>query len=187
VLLPIANWKPNNPPVLGDDIGPQILAVYELLNNGPSTFSKASLDVDWPYRFKNGSLLYITNFDTEGPIKCTTDVEINPLNDCSTAECLRVRCQVGRLERTKNAILFIYSRLDVNNFLRVKQLLKLLITVSMSVTWVTDTSQPVPGWVVALAVLSGLLLLALLIFIMYKEDCTEKEQLQPEENGNTDA
>ncbi|MEQ2222189.1 hypothetical protein ILYODFUR_023458, partial [Ilyodon furcidens] len=80
VLLPIANWKPNNPPVLGDDIGPQILAVYELLNNGPSTFSKASLDVDWPYRFKNGSLLYITNFDTEGPIKCTTDVEINPLN-----------------------------------------------------------------------------------------------------------
>ena len=27
---------------------------------------------------------------------------------------------------------------------------------------------PVPGWVVALAVLAGLLLLALLIFIMYK-------------------
>ncbi|MED6276433.1 hypothetical protein CHARACLAT_003039 [Characodon lateralis] len=268
VLLPIANWKPNNPPVLGDDIGPQILAVYELLNNGPSTFSKASLDVDWPYRFKNGSLLYITNFDTEGPIKCTTDVEINPLNvsnpvptqkntsiiphretegrteirvrkrdleaveaqsdlqtlDCSTTECLRVRCQVGRLERTKNAILFIYSRLDVNNFLRTENQNRSYVvrstasfsviempyknlktelpsnstTVSMSVTWVTDTSQPVPGWVVALAVLSGLLLLALLIFIMYKlgffkrvrppqEDCTEKEQLQPEENGNTDA
>ena len=98
--------------------------------------------------------------------------------------------------------------------------------------WMTDPAQPVPGWVVALAVLAGLLLLALLIFIMYKvrsspcvwtglcitdcsvtvceigmtflllpphqlgffkrvrppqEDCTEKEQLQPEENGNTDA
>lgn len=34
--------------------------------------------------------------------------------------------------------------------------------------WVADTPQPVPGWVVALAVLAGLLLLALLIFIMYK-------------------
>lgn len=35
--------------------------------------------------------------------------------------------------------------------------------------WVqTNVSQSVPGWVVALAVLSGLLLLALLIFIMYK-------------------
>ncbi|MEQ2234374.1 hypothetical protein ILYODFUR_031204, partial [Ilyodon furcidens] len=143
--------------------------------------------------------------------------------DCSTAECLRVRCQVGRLERTKNAILFIYSRLDVNNFLRTENQNRSYVvrstasfsviempyknlktelpsnstTVSMSVTW-ADTPQPVPGWVVALAVLSGLLLLALLIFIMYKlgffkrvrppqEDCTEKEQLQPEENGNTDA
>lgn len=40
--------------------------------------------------------------------------------------------------------------------------------VSVSVTWVADSAQPVPGWVVALAVLAGLLLLALLIFIMYK-------------------
>uniref|UniRef100_A0A3B5LKM1 Uncharacterized protein n=1 Tax=Xiphophorus couchianus TaxID=32473 RepID=A0A3B5LKM1_9TELE len=268
VLLPIANWKPKNPPVLGDDIGPQILHVYELLNNGPSTFSKASLEVEWPYHFRNGSLLYITSFETEGPINCTTDVEINPLNvsnpvptqkntsdireremeggnprrvrkrdleaketqndlqilDCNTAECLKLRCQVGRLERTKNAILFIYSRLDVNNFLRTENQNRSYVvrstasfeviempyknlqtelpanstTVSVSVTWVADTAPPVPGWVVALAVLAGLLLLALLIFIMYKlgffkrvrppqVDCTEKEQLQPEENGNTDA
>lgn len=270
VLLPIANWKPRDPPVLGDDIGPQILLVYELLNNGPSTFSKASLEVDWPYHYRNGSLLYITNFDTEGPINCTTDVEINPLNvsnpqtpeknvtsgippreregegrkvrrrrdlesvreaqsdmqtlDCASAKCLQLRCQVGRLERGKNAILFVYSRLDVNNFLRVENQNRSYViqsrasfsvieipykklefdlpsnstTVSVSVLWVADTSQPVPGWVVALAVLAGLLLLALLIFIMYKlgffkrvrppqDDCAEKEQLQPEENGNADG
>lgn len=270
VLLPIANWKPRDPPVLGDDIGPQILLVYELLNNGPSTFSKASLEVDWPYHYRNGSLLYITSFDTEGPINCTTDVEINPLNvsnpqtpeknvtggippreregegrksrkrrdleslreaqsdmqtlDCAAAKCLQLRCQVGRLERGKNAILFVYSRLDVNNFLRVENQNRSYViqsrasfnvieipykklefdlpsnstTVSVSVLWVADSSQPVPGWVVALAVLAGLLLLALLIFIMYKlgffkrvrppqDDCAEKEQLQPEENGNADG
>lgn len=34
--------------------------------------------------------------------------------------------------------------------------------------WVAEPPPPVPGWVVALAVLAGLLLLALLIFIMYK-------------------
>ncbi|XP_040004673.1 integrin alpha-V isoform X2 [Xiphias gladius] len=270
VLLPIANWKPRVPPVVGDDIGPQIVHVYELLNNGPSTFSKAALVVEWPYQFKNGSLLYITSYETEGPINCTTDTEINPLNvsnpltsqkntsvvppreretegrnrhhvrkrdlesrdtqndlqtlDCSSAECLQLKCQVGRLERTKNAILFIYSRLAVNNFLRtenqnrsymvrstasfsviempyknlVSELPSNSTTVSVSVMWVADPLTPVPGWVVALAVLAGLLLLALLIFIMYKlgffkrvrppqEDCTEKEQLQPEENGNTDA
>ncbi|XP_070770162.1 integrin alpha-V isoform X2 [Enoplosus armatus] len=270
VLLPIAKWKPKEPPVVGDDIGPQIVHVYELLNSGPSTFSKAALVVEWPYQFKNGSLLYITSYETEGPINCTTDMEINPLNvsnplssvkntssgssnkrdsegrnqnhvrkrdlesrdtqsdlqtlDCSTAECLRLKCQVGRLERGKNAIIFIYSRLAVNNFLRtenqnrsyvvrstasfsvIEMPYKNLVTdlpsnsttVSVSVLWVADPPLSVPGWVVALAVLAGLLLLALLIFIMYKlgffkrvrppqEDCTEKEQLQPEENGNTDT
>ena len=91
-------------------------------------------------------------------------------------------------------------------------------SVSLAVLWVSEPPRPVPAWVVALAVLAGLLLLALLIFIMYKvrrgllllllllltqsfshqlgffkrvrppqDDCTEKEQLQPEENGNTDA
>ncbi|XP_063353094.1 integrin alpha-V [Pelmatolapia mariae] len=271
VFIPIANWKPREPPVFGDDIGPQIVHVYELLNNGPSTFSKAALEVKWPYQFRNGSLLYITSYDTEGPINCTTDIQINPLNvsnplstskntstvtpggresegrnqnsvrrrrdlesrnaendlqtlDCHTAKCLTLKCQVGRLERRKNAILFIYSRLDVNNFLRPENQNRSYViqstasfsviempyknlemelpsnstTVSVSVVWVAEPPPPVPGWVVALAVLAGLLLLALLIFIMYKlgffkrvrppqEDCIEKEQLQPEENGNTDA
>ncbi|XP_069388785.1 integrin alpha-V isoform X1 [Paralichthys olivaceus] len=270
VLLPIANWKPKDPPVLEDDIGPQILHVYELLNSGPSTISKAGLEVQWPYHFRNGSLLYITSYKTDGPINCTTDIQINPLNvsnpltsqkntsgippreretegrnrnhvrkrdvesrdsqndlqtlDCATAQCLRLRCQVGRLERKKYAILSIYSRLAVNNFLRtenqnhsyevratasfsviempyknlVSELPSNSTTVTVSVMWVADPPQSVPGWVVALAVLAGLLLLALLIFIMYKlgffkrvrppqDDCTEKEQLQPEENGNTDA
>ncbi|XP_071403618.1 integrin alpha-V-like, partial [Centroberyx affinis] len=241
-----------------------------LKNNGPSTFSKAVLNVDWPYRFHNDSLLYITSYETEGPINCSTTMEINPLNvsnpvsaeknssspspgdrgmegrsrnhvhkreldprdaqdnlqilDCTTAECLQLHCQVGRLERRKNAILYIHARLAVNSFLKSENQNRSYVirssasfsviempyknlepelpsnstTVSVSVLWVTETPPPVPGWVVALAVLAGLLLLALLIFIMYKlgffkrvrppqEDCTEKEQLQPEENGNTDA
>ncbi|XP_070693761.1 integrin alpha-V [Pempheris klunzingeri] len=270
VLLPITNWKPKEPPVVADDIGPQIVHIYELLNKGPSTFSKAALEIQWPHHYRNGSLLYITRYETEGPINCTTDTEINPLNvsnplsgakntsgvppreretegrnrnhvrkrdlesrdtpkdlqtlDCSTAECLRLKCQVGRLERTKNAILSVYSRLAVNNFLRTENQNRSYVirsealfsviempyknvaselpsnstTASVSVMWVDEDPQPVPGWVVALAILAGLLLLALLIFIMYKlgffkrvrppqEDCTEKEQLQPEENGNTDA
>lgn len=35
--------------------------------------------MEWPYQFRNGSLLYITSYETEGPINCTADVEINPL------------------------------------------------------------------------------------------------------------
>lgn len=49
----------------------------------------------------------------------------------------------------------------------------------MSVVWVAEPPQSVPGWVVALAVLAGLLLLALLIFIMYKVR-RNRSELQPE-------
>ncbi|XP_055766393.1 integrin alpha-V-like [Salvelinus fontinalis] len=267
VFLPIANWKPKENPVIGDDIGPQILHIYELRNRGPSTFSKAMLDIEWPYRFNNGSLLYITKLEVDGGMNCSTDMEINPLNvsnplsgetngsastsgdntegrnrnhvhrrelarkemegdletlDCSKAQCLKIRCQVGRLERGQSTTLYIYSRLGVATFLKtesqnrsftvrssasfsviempynknlVSELPSNAITVSMSVIWVKSDPEPVPGWVVALAVLAGLLLLALLIFIMYKlgffkrvrppqEDNTEKEQLAPQENGD---
>uniref|UniRef100_A0A674B4Q8 Integrin, alpha V n=1 Tax=Salmo trutta TaxID=8032 RepID=A0A674B4Q8_SALTR len=267
VFLPIANWKPKEKPVVGDDIGPQILHIYELRNRGPSTFSKAMLDIEWPYRFNNGSLLYITKLEVDGGMNCSTDMEINPLNvsnplsgetngsastsgdntegrdrnhvhrrelakkemegdletlDCSKAQCLKIRCQVGRLERGQSTTLYIHSRLGVATFLKtesqnrsftvrssasfsviempynknlVSELPSNAITVSMSVIWVKVDPEPVPGWVVALAVLAGLLLLALLIFIMYKlgffkrvrppqEDNTEKEQLAPQENGD---
>uniref|UniRef100_A0A674B4I5 Integrin, alpha V n=1 Tax=Salmo trutta TaxID=8032 RepID=A0A674B4I5_SALTR len=262
VFLPIANWKPKEKPVVGDDIGPQILHIYELRNRGPSTFSKAMLDIEWPYRFNNGSLLYITKLEVDGGMNCSTDMEINPLNtngsastsgdntegrdrnhvhrrelakkemegdletlDCSKAQCLKIRCQVGRLERGQSTTLYIHSRLGVATFLKTesqnrsftvrssasfsviempynKNLVSELpsnaitvISIYMSVIWVKVDPEPVPGWVVALAVLAGLLLLALLIFIMYKlgffkrvrppqEDNTEKEQLAPQENGD---
>nr|XP_006636633.2 PREDICTED: integrin alpha-V isoform X1 [Lepisosteus oculatus] len=268
IFLPIANWQPKENPVLEDDIGPLVQHIYELRNNGPSTFSKAMLDIDWPYKFNNGSLLYITNYEIDGPMNCTTDMEINPLNvtmpaapkqnttvisgdsrnegknkrrrrdapqmegnlealNCEKAECLKIRCQVGRLERGKSAILFIRSRLWAATFLSGENQNRSYIArssasfnviempyknlkyelpsnstvVNTSIMWVIiDNPPPVPGWIIALAVLAGLLLLALLIFVMYKfgffkrvrppqEDGTEKEQLQPQENGdgNTEA
>ncbi|XP_030641886.1 integrin alpha-V isoform X2 [Chanos chanos] len=271
VFLPIANWQPKDSPVSEDDIGPLVLHVYELRNKGPSTFSKAMLDIEWPYRYNNGSLLYITKYGVDGAMNCSTDMEINPLNvsnptagdkdvfissgdrtegrnrnhvhrrdleskeneqdleilDCERAQCLKIRCQVGRLERGQSAILFIRSRLGVATFLKtesqnrsyvvrssasfsviempyknlVSELPSNSTAVNLAVIWVnSELTQPPPGWVVALAVMAGLLLLALLVFIMYRlgffkrvrppqDDYTEKEQLQPQENGdrNTEA
>uniref|UniRef100_A0A671SPB7 Integrin alpha-V-like n=1 Tax=Sinocyclocheilus anshuiensis TaxID=1608454 RepID=A0A671SPB7_9TELE len=251
VFLPIANWQPKENPVLEDDIGPLVQHIYELRNTGPSTFSKAILDVQWPYRFNNGSLLYITKFEVDGNMNCSSNRELNPLNvtvcipqssihtllitgvnrtqnptphtaDCGNAECQEIKCWVGRLEKGQSAILFIYSRLAVSTFLKAesqnksynvrssasfsviempyKNLYSELPASTTSVIWNSENPQPVPGWVVALAVLAGLLLLALLIFVMYKlgffkrvrppqDDSIEKEQLQPQENGdrNTEA
>uniref|UniRef100_A0A8C2B3M5 Integrin, alpha V n=1 Tax=Cyprinus carpio TaxID=7962 RepID=A0A8C2B3M5_CYPCA len=228
VFLPIANWQPKENPVLEDDIGPLVQHIYELRNTGPSTFSKAILDVQWPYRFKNGSLLYITKFEVDGNMNCSSNRELNPFIDknetsasgdgcvcikcmnyyygycvstqeCGNAECQEIKCWVGRLEKGQSAILFIYSRLAVSTFLKVKSI-HLNDIASLKVIWNSENPQPVPGWVVALAVLAGLLLLALLIFVMHKmgffkrvrppqDDSIEKEQLQPQENGdrNTEA
>lgn len=52
----------------------------QLRNTGPSTFSKGILDVKWPYRFNNGSLLYITKIEVDGNMNCSSNRELNPLN-----------------------------------------------------------------------------------------------------------
>uniref|UniRef100_A0A3Q3LXB7 Integrin, alpha V n=1 Tax=Labrus bergylta TaxID=56723 RepID=A0A3Q3LXB7_9LABR len=228
ILLPIANWKPRHPAVSVDDQGPQIVHVYELLNSGPSTFSKASLEVELPYHYKNDSLLYVVSFETEGPINCTTDIELNPLNlsvreqdththtqiisvslfsDCNTADCLRLRCQVGRLVKGKNAIVFIYSRLTTENqnrsymvqstasFNVIEMPYKNLDSeLSSNSTMVRHTHTHAHTHTSAVSnqcvFISSSLGPQLGFFKRVRppqEDCTEKEQLQPEENGNTDA
>uniref|UniRef100_A0A3B3SBJ2 Integrin, alpha V n=1 Tax=Paramormyrops kingsleyae TaxID=1676925 RepID=A0A3B3SBJ2_9TELE len=238
VILPIPNWEPAEPPVFEEDIGPLVQHIYELRNKGPSDISKAMLDVEWPYRFNNGSLLYIMKYDMDGPMNCSTEMQINPLNvtsskvkegnatiasgdrsddtkhsrtrrdlegketenqleilDCVKAQCLRIRCQIGRLEQDRHALLMIYSRLAVSTFLtddsknhsyavrstgsfsvlempykkKPSELTSNSTMVNTLVTWTgTLSKQSVPAWVIALAILAGLLLLALMILIMYK-------------------
>lgn len=259
VFLPIANWEPKENPVTEDDVGPLVQHIFELRNNGPSAFSKAILNILWPYKYKNNDLLYIVKYEIDGPMNCVSDVIINPLNlklsssqtdelknttrnernrrdlpqgegevqtlGCGTAQCLKIDCQVERVERGKSAILYIRSRLWTSTFMNSENQnhsysLKSTATfrvmefpyktmnmpditnnteVTTNILWVNQTSSAlVPVWVIVLAVLSGLLLLALMVFIMYKlgffkrvrppQEETETEQLQPQDNeGNTDA
>ncbi|XP_077140029.1 integrin alpha-V [Ranitomeya variabilis] len=260
VFLPIANWEPKENPTTEDDVGPLVQHVFELRNNGPSTFSKAILNIQWPYKYQSKTLLYIIQYEIDGPMNCTSDVVINPLNlapsssiaddiknvtrnernrrdvpqvdgdlqtlRCGTAQCLKIECHVERVEKGKSAILYIRSRLWTPTFMNSENQnhsysLKSIATfrvlefpyknmnlpdinnsteVTTNILWVNQSSgAPVPVWVIVLAVLSGLLLLALMVFIMYKlgffkrvrppQEETEREQLQPQENGEvaTDA
>ncbi|XP_053554514.1 integrin alpha-V [Bombina bombina] len=86
VFLPIANWEPIENPLTEDDIGPLVQHIYELRNNGPSGFSKAILNLRWPYKFNNNTLLYIVKYETDGPMNCSSDMEINSLNVKVSAE-----------------------------------------------------------------------------------------------------
>ncbi|KAG8000455.1 hypothetical protein GBF38_016787, partial [Nibea albiflora] len=57
-----------------------------LLNSGPSTVSKASVEVKWPYQFKNGSLLYITSYEDRGAD------QLQPRTPRSTRSTSLTRC-----------------------------------------------------------------------------------------------
>uniref|UniRef100_A0A8C0EZ07 Integrin subunit alpha V n=1 Tax=Bubo bubo TaxID=30461 RepID=A0A8C0EZ07_BUBBB len=256
IFLPIANWQPKENPETEDDIGPLVQHIYELRNNGPSAFSKVMMTVQWPYKYKNYTLLYIVQYEIDGPMNCTSDMEINPLkikvNDdrnetlsrednrdhrisqrdvsavegdvhtlgCGTADCLKIVCQVGHLERGKSAILYLKSRLWTQTFMNkenqnhsysLKSSASFNViefpyknlsfedihnstVVTTNITWgIQPQPMPVPVWVIILAVLAGLLLLAVLVFVMYRmgffkrvrppQEEQEREQLQPHENG----
>uniref|UniRef100_H0VT70 Integrin alpha-V n=1 Tax=Cavia porcellus TaxID=10141 RepID=H0VT70_CAVPO len=255
IFLPIPNWEHKEKPETEEDVGPVVQHIYELRNNGPSSFSKAMLNLQWPYRYNNNTLLYILHYDIDGPMNCTSDMEINPLriqatekNDtgagqgdgnhlivkrdlalsegdvhtlgCGVAQCLKIICQVGRLDRGKSAILYVKSLLWTETFMNkenqnhsysLKSSASFSViefpyknlpiedisnstVVTTNVTWgLQPTPMPVPVWVIILAVLAGLLLLAVLVFVMYRmgffkrvrppQEEQEREQLQPQENG----
>uniref|UniRef100_A0A8D2N6L4 Integrin, alpha V n=1 Tax=Zonotrichia albicollis TaxID=44394 RepID=A0A8D2N6L4_ZONAL len=244
IFLPIANWQPKENPETEDDIGPLVQHIYELRNNGPSAFSKVMMTLQWPYKYKNNTLLYIVQYEIDGPMNCTSDMEINPLKikvmplstfqifsylehpsyfytqGCGTADCLKIVCQVGHLERGKSAILYLKSRLWTQTFMNkenqnhsysLKSSASFSViefpyknlsfedihnstVVATNITWgIQPQPMPVPVWVIILAVLAGLLLLAVLVFVMYRmgffkrvrppQEEQEREQLQPHENG----
>ncbi|XP_049976641.1 integrin alpha-V isoform X1 [Alexandromys fortis] len=255
IFLPIPNWEYKENPETEEDVGPVVQHIYELRNNGPSSFSKAILNLQWPYKYNNNTLLYILHYDIDGPMNCTSDTEINPLriktpekNDtttgqgernhlitkrdlalqegdvhtlgCGVAKCLQIICQVGRLDRGKSAILYIKSLLWTETFMNkenqnhsyslkssasfniiefpyknlpIEDLFNSTL-VTTNITWgIQPAPMPVPVWVIILAVLAGLLLLAVLVFVMYRmgffkrvrppQEEQEREQLQPHENG----
>ncbi|KAM6948055.1 integrin alpha-5-like [Lycodopsis pacificus] len=134
---------------------------------------------------------------------------------CSAVECWQLQCHVGLLERGANAILTLRSRLWAETFIEraYKQYVlecsvqykvdrmpysilpkfkpsgsKKVVT---AVMWnKPDSPFPVPVWIIILAVLAGLLLLALLIYLLYKMGffkrsdpygtTMEKAQLKPQ-------
>uniref|UniRef100_A0A669QQD5 Integrin alpha-V n=1 Tax=Phasianus colchicus TaxID=9054 RepID=A0A669QQD5_PHACC len=235
IFLPIANWQPKENPETEDDIGPLVQHIYELRNNGPSAFSKVMMTLQWPYKYKNYTLLYIVQYDIDGPMNCTSDMEINPLKikisaskedeknetfsrednrnhrisrrdltaiegdvqtlGCGNADCLKIVCQVGHLERGKSAILYLKSRLWTQTFMNkenqnhsysLKSSASFNViefpyknlsfedihnstVVTTNITWgIQPQPMPVPVWVIILAVLAGLLLLAVLVLVMYR-------------------
>ncbi|KFQ57731.1 Integrin alpha-V, partial [Pelecanus crispus] len=251
IFLPIANWQPKENPETEDDIGPLVQHIYELRNNGPSAFSKVMMTLQWPYKYKNYTLLYIVQYEIDGPMNCTSDMEINPLKikvsaskdddknetlsrednrdhrisrrdisaiegdvhtlGCGTADCLKIVCQLFLYPRAILILFFLTQKENQNHSYSLKSSASFSViefpyknlsfedihnstVVTTNITWgIQPQPMPVPVWVIILAVLAGLLLLAVLVFVMYRmgffkrvrppQEEQEREQLQPHENG----
>uniref|UniRef100_A0A6Q2ZLL3 Integrin alpha-2 domain-containing protein n=1 Tax=Esox lucius TaxID=8010 RepID=A0A6Q2ZLL3_ESOLU len=140
--------------------------------------------------------------------------------NCSNIICLRVLCVIGRLDRGQSAVVKIRSRLWAHTFLQRRNNPYLLnSTVSFRVIalpyrlqpsslphrttsmgtlilWGTpDVAFAVPLWVIILAILLGLLVLAVLTLAMWKcgffdrarppaDDVSDREQLTSDQSAD---
>uniref|UniRef100_A0A671TQR3 Integrin subunit alpha 8 n=1 Tax=Sparus aurata TaxID=8175 RepID=A0A671TQR3_SPAAU len=141
--------------------------------------------------------------------------------NCTNISCLRILCVVGRLDRGQSAVVKVRSRLWARTFLqRHNDPYILNSTVSFMVTtmpyrlqpsalpqhttsmgtlvlWGTpDVSFAVPLWVIILAILLGLLVLAMLTLAMWKcgffdrarppadDNVSDQEQLTSDHTGD---
>uniref|UniRef100_A0A672MUD3 Integrin alpha-5-like n=1 Tax=Sinocyclocheilus grahami TaxID=75366 RepID=A0A672MUD3_SINGR len=133
---------------------------------------------------------------------------------CSSVDCWTLTCNVGLLERGTSAILHVRSRIWAETFMenpykslileclasyKVEKMPYAIlpkVTPSGAKKMVTpvvwnkpDGTYAVPLWIIILAILAGLLLLALLIYVLYKlgffkrtpyGTAMEKAQLKPQ-------
>uniref|UniRef100_A0A452U8G5 Integrin subunit alpha 8 n=1 Tax=Ursus maritimus TaxID=29073 RepID=A0A452U8G5_URSMA len=136
--------------------------------------------------------------------------------NCTNIECLQISCAVGRLEGGESSVLKVRSRLWAKTFLQRKNdpysLASLVsfkvkkmpykdqpaklpegsIAIKTSVIWATpNVSFSIPLWVIILAILLGLLVLAILTLALWKcgffdrarppqDDMNDREQLTDE-------
>uniref|UniRef100_A0A8C0IMI2 Integrin subunit alpha 5 n=1 Tax=Chelonoidis abingdonii TaxID=106734 RepID=A0A8C0IMI2_CHEAB len=131
---------------------------------------------------------------------------------CPEAECFQLTCQVGTLQRQQRISLWLYFRIWAKTFQQKENQPQALQCeavyqahrmpykiqpqdypreVSTAIQWVKpESSHGVPLWIIILAILLGLLLLALLIYVLYKlgffkrslpyGTAMEKAQLKPQ-------
>uniref|UniRef100_A0A3Q1G1N3 Integrin, alpha 6b n=1 Tax=Acanthochromis polyacanthus TaxID=80966 RepID=A0A3Q1G1N3_9TELE len=175
------------------DIGSAIIHQFRVVNLGRhlKDLGTASLDIYWPKETQQGKwLLYLMKISSTGldQIECTPTGEINPLNkvregitsvygiyfrSCGNgATCVRIRCPLRGMD--SSAVITLQSRLWNSTFIEVSKsfFLPLYCVPQVRLTVFPERRAAqyggVPWWIIVLSILLGLLLLALLAFVLWK-------------------
>uniref|UniRef100_A0A8C6LXC7 Integrin subunit alpha 5 n=1 Tax=Nothobranchius furzeri TaxID=105023 RepID=A0A8C6LXC7_NOTFU len=205
VFFPPANWKVPKNYGVEQDVGPAVEHIYELVNNGPSQISSTSLELRCPLLIQSRTLLYPLEFSTEGSINCTADRHMNHLNlkvsiphphtHTHTHTQARAHAYTPGVQyvleclATYSVNKMPYAILPKHSPSGHKKVLNQ--NVVTPVVWnKPDIENSVPLWIIILAILAGLLLLALLIYVLYRlgffkrsvpyGTAMEKAQLKPQ-------
>uniref|UniRef100_A0A8C7MJR4 Integrin subunit alpha 6 n=1 Tax=Oncorhynchus kisutch TaxID=8019 RepID=A0A8C7MJR4_ONCKI len=159
-----------------EEIGSLIDYEFRIINLGKplKSFGTASLNIQWPKENVDGKwLLYLVKISTTGleEIPCSPETEINSLKHiqmCGNgydSRCVVIKCPLLGLD--SSAVISLRSRLWNATFLEVRN--------NMSVVRVTVFPEKavaqfggVPWWIILVAVLAGILMLALLVFLLWK-------------------
>uniref|UniRef100_A0A674GPV2 Integrin subunit alpha 5 n=1 Tax=Taeniopygia guttata TaxID=59729 RepID=A0A674GPV2_TAEGU len=222
VTVPEGGWGPD-PPQRLQDLGPPVEHVYEVVNEGPSAISQGTLELSCPLGHRGHPLLYVTGHS--GLHNCSASHGSDPLRlereqspgphvlqrrdigdigdsgdtlGCPEAECFRLSCPSGGLERQQRVTLRLSFRLRTPPLRQVRPQklpwdpwgppLRQVVTALSRAR--PEAGAGVPVWAVVLAVLLGLLLLGLLCYGLYKlgffkrsgpyGTAMEKAQLKPQ-------
>uniref|UniRef100_A0A8C7NYW5 Integrin alpha-2 domain-containing protein n=1 Tax=Oncorhynchus mykiss TaxID=8022 RepID=A0A8C7NYW5_ONCMY len=175
LLFPPPNWRMSHSLQEEQDVGPEIQHVYELVNNGPSMISQSVLELRCPLKSQGHDLLYPLEVITQGPLDCSSNHTLNALK-------LKVRDRLTHIHTKGPAYIILPQALIPDT---------VYIHVLTPVMWNKPDSQyMVPLWIIILAILAGLLLLTLVIYVLYKlgffkrsnlyGTAMEKAQLKPQ-------
>uniref|UniRef100_A0A7N8Y7A9 Integrin, alpha 6a n=1 Tax=Mastacembelus armatus TaxID=205130 RepID=A0A7N8Y7A9_9TELE len=172
-----------------DEIGSLINYTFRINNLWTSLKSpvKASLHIQWPKFNKNGKwLLYLVKISAKGPedIRCSPESEINSLKYIQESSVSRAKREIERKERKTTCekeitcvkltcplqgldgtAIELRSRLWNSTFIEV--ILSILI-LAVSPESAVAQYGGVPWWIILVAVLAGILILALLVFLLWK-------------------